>query len=111
MAKNNIIVFGESKTKKKGTQADQMHGIARCMRQQADFIEKGTKILECEAASYLAEVELDFADFTLSDNSTNELFQLFTGMEMGSWKISGCMKKLSFAPFWRMSDIFWMHGY
>lgn len=83
MAKNNIIVFGESKTKKKGTQADQMHGIARCMRQQADLIEKGTKILECEAASYLAEVELDFADFTLSDNSTNELFQLFTGMVDG----------------------------
>lgn len=83
MAKNNIIVFGGSKTKKKGTQADQMHGIARCMRQQADLIEKGTKILECEAASYLAEVELDFDEFTLSDNSTNELFQLFIGMVDG----------------------------
>ena len=83
MAKNNIIVFGESKTKKKGTQADKMRGIARYIRQQADLIEKGTKMLECDAASYLADVGLDFADFTLSDNSTNEFFQLFTGMADG----------------------------
>lgn len=83
MEKNNIIVFGGVKTKKKGTQADKMRGIARYMRQQADLIEKGTKILERDAASYLADVGLNFDEFTLSDNSTNELFQLFTGMVDG----------------------------
>ena len=60
-----------------------MRGIARYMRQQADLIEKGTKILERDAASYLADVGLNFDEFTLSDNSTNELFQLFTGMVDG----------------------------
>lgn len=83
MEKNNIIVFGGAKTKKKGTQADKMRGIARYMRQQADLIEKGTKILDRDAASYLADVGLNFDEFTLSDNSTNELFQLFTGMVDG----------------------------
>lgn len=83
MAKNNIIVFGGSKTKKKGTQADKMREIAGYMRQQADLIEKGTKILECDAASYLAEVGLDFDDFTLSDNSVDALIQMFTGMANG----------------------------
>lgn len=86
MEKNNIIVFGGSKTKKKGTQADKMRGIARYVRQQADLIEKVTKMLECDAASYLAEVGLDFDEFTLSDNSVNELLQLFLGMANGKLK-------------------------
>ena len=83
MEKNNIIVFGGVKTKKKGTQADKMRGIARYVRQQADLIEKVTKMLECDAASYLAEVGLDFDEFTLSDNSVDALIQMFTGMADG----------------------------
>lgn len=83
MEKNNIIVFDGAKTKKKGTQADKMRGIARYMRQQADLIEKGTKILERDAASYLTEVGLDFDEFTLSDNSVDALIQMFTGMADG----------------------------